>query len=71
VAQLATVHGSGVEVRGPVLAPLARLRGRTRWQLWLRSPDRAALRRIIRGLRGVEIAGPVRVAIDVDPMSAL
>jgi primosomal protein N' (replication factor Y) len=73
LAQLAEILGKGssVEVRGPVPAPLSRLRGRTRWQLWLRGPDRAALRRIVRGLRGVETATSIRVAVDVDPMSAL
>jgi primosomal protein N' (replication factor Y) (superfamily II helicase) len=60
-----------VEVRGPVPAPLERLRGRTRWQVWLRSADRAGLRRVARGLATAELASSVRVALDVDPMSAL
>ena len=74
LAQLATqlAQREGlVEVRGPVPAPLERLRGRTRWQVWLRSADRAALRRVARGLATAEIASSVRVALDVDPMSAL
>jgi primosomal protein N' (replication factor Y) (superfamily II helicase) len=73
LAQLAELHGkdAAVEVLGPVAAPLARLRGRTRWQLWLRSPDRTALRRIVRGLRGVETVGSIRVVVDVDPLSTL
>jgi primosomal protein N' (replication factor Y) len=60
-----------VEVRGPVEAPLARLRGRSRWQLWLRSPDRTALRRVVRGLAAAEVLGGIRVAVDVDPVSAM
>ncbi|HEY4239247.1 MAG TPA: primosomal protein N', partial [Kofleriaceae bacterium] len=36
---------AGVELRGPVPAPLEKLRGRTRWQIWLRGADRSALRR--------------------------
>ncbi len=56
---------------GPVEAPLKRLRGRTRWQLWLRSADRAALRRVVRGIAAAEVAGGIRVGVDVDPVSAM
>ncbi|HSN29787.1 MAG TPA: primosomal protein N' [Kofleriaceae bacterium] len=61
----------GVEVLGPVAAPLEKLRGRTRWQIWLRGADRVALRRVARSLIGAETAANVRVSLDVDPMSAL
>jgi primosomal protein N' (replication factor Y) len=73
LAQLATVlaKGGSVEVRGPVPAPLARLRGRSRWQIWLRAPDRGALRRVARGITTAEIAAGVRVSVDVDPVAAL
>jgi primosomal protein N' (replication factor Y) len=60
-----------VEVRGPVPAPLERLRNRTRWQVWLRSADRHALRRVARSLLTAELASTVRVGLDVDPMSAM
>jgi len=60
-----------VEVRGPVEAPLARLRGRSRWQLWLRSAERTALRRVVRTIASAEVAGGIRVAVDVDPVSAM
>jgi len=60
-----------VEVRGPVAAPLERLRNRTRWQIWLRSGDRQALRRVARSLLVVEVASTVRVGLDVDPISAM
>ena len=60
-----------VEVRGPVPAPLERLRNRTRWQIWLRSADRHALRRVARTLLAAEIASTVRVGLDVDPISAM
>ena len=59
-----------VLVRGPTPAPLARLRGRTRWQVWLRSRDRVALRRVIRSVLTVDAPGAT-VAVDVDPLSTL
>ena len=56
----------------PVPAPLERLRNRTRWQIWLRGSDRAALRRVARALlrRRGRRAGSAS-ALDVDPISAL
>ena len=62
---------AGVELRGPVPAPLEKLRGRTRWQIWLRGVDRTALRRVARAMLAAEIPSGVRVALDVDPMSSL
>jgi primosomal protein N' len=77
LAQLADLIARGpeiagrVEVRGPVAAPLERLRSRTRWQIWLRSADRHALRKVARGLLTTEYDRSLRVALDVDPMSAM
>lgn len=64
--------GRDVAILGPSEAPLARLRGRTRWHLWLRSPARPGLRAVIRGvLLGAERVPGTRVTVDVDPLSAL
>ncbi|HEX7840068.1 MAG TPA: primosomal protein N', partial [Kofleriaceae bacterium] len=77
LAELATAAasrpdvGGQVEVRGPVPAPLERLRNRTRWQVWLRSADRHALRRVARSLIAADLPGAVRVGLDVDPISAM
>ncbi len=60
-----------IEIRGPVPAPLEKLRNRTRWQIWLRGTERAALRRVARAMISSEVASAVRVGLDVDPMSAL
>ena len=65
-------EGKGVSVLGPSEAPLARLKGRTRWHLWLRAPDRVRLRGVLRrALAGTEGMPGVRVSVDVDPVSAL
>jgi primosomal protein N' (replication factor Y) len=64
-------ENTGIDVRGAVPAPLERLRKRTRWQIWLRGADRAALRRVARGLLTAEVPRSVRVVLDVDPISAL
>jgi primosomal protein N' (replication factor Y) len=61
-----------VSILGPVEAPLARLKGRTRWHMWLRAKDRKVLRRFARELmRGGSMPPSVRLAVDVDPVSAL
>lgn len=62
---------AAVEIRGPVPAPIEKLRGRTRWQVWLRSGERHALRRVVREISKVETPRSVRVVVDVDPISAL
>jgi len=61
----------GIVLRGPVEAPLARLRGRSRWQIWVRATDRAALRQVVRTVAAAEVASGIRVAVDVDPVSAM
>jgi primosomal protein N' (replication factor Y) len=71
LAQQVARSGTSIDIRGPVPAPLEKLRGRTRWQIWLRSADRGALRRVARALAVADVGTGVRVGLDVDPMSAL
>ncbi|HEX2571738.1 MAG TPA: primosomal protein N' [Polyangia bacterium] len=68
----AAVLGEGAEVaiRGPAEAPIARLRGRTRWQLLVRSPDVKALRQLLLAVQPSQTRD-VRVTVDVDPVSML
>jgi primosomal protein N' (replication factor Y) len=63
----------GVTVLGPSEAPLARLKGRTRWHMWLRARERRDLRAFLRALvpAGQARSGSVRLTVDVDPVSAL
>jgi primosomal protein N' len=59
-------------VRGPAEAPLAMLRGRVRWQVWLSSRDRAAVAAAASAAAShVGATGDLRFAIDVDPHSTL
>jgi primosomal protein N' (replication factor Y) len=70
-ARARAVAGAGVRVLGPAEAPISRLRGRTRWQVWLSGPDRAALSRCARAAAEVSLPRDLRLAIDVDPQSVL
>jgi primosomal protein N' (replication factor Y) (superfamily II helicase) len=70
-ARTATLGGP-VTALGPSEAPLARLKGRTRWHLWLKHPDRPTLRAFVRRLTaGLDLPRDVRVTVDVDPIAAL
>lgn len=65
----------GCAVLGPAPAPLARLRGRYRWQVLLRGRNGAVLRRLAGEHRALVSAGrggeAVRLLVDVDPQSLL
>ncbi|HUU57789.1 MAG TPA: primosomal protein N', partial [bacterium] len=67
---LTRIFENGAEVLGPVPAPLARVRGRRRWQILVKTPDddADAAARAGKGLAAVvSRKGPVRVRVDVDP----
>jgi primosomal protein N' (replication factor Y) len=59
------------DVLGPAEAPLSRLKGRTRWQLFLRAKRSTALRVLLRAAADVGAPRGVRLAVDVDPVSML
>ncbi|WP_434387880.1 replication restart helicase PriA [Melittangium boletus] len=63
----------GVRLLGPAVAPIARIRGKTRWQLLLKGPTHAALAPLLARLEAklVDIPSAVRVTIDVDPAAML
>jgi len=64
---------TGVEVLGPSPCPLSRLRGKSRYQILLKSIDRSALRRVLTRLDGniKKLPRQVSLAIDVDPVDML
>jgi len=74
---VAKAHGGDVPpcVRGPAPAPLERLRGRYRWQVFVSAPTAAPLNAAIRHLLSWWHTPPgrreVRLVVDVDPVSML
>ncbi|MEL6210649.1 MAG: hypothetical protein AAFR44_10810, partial [Pseudomonadota bacterium] len=66
------VERAGAEVLGPALAPISKVRGRTRMRLLVRAPKGVALQDAIRDwLAGVKVPAAVRVSVDIDPQSFL
>jgi primosomal protein N' (replication factor Y) len=58
-------------VVGPAEAPLSRLKGRTRWQLFLKARGARALRVLARAALSVEAPRAVRTSVDIDAISML
>jgi primosomal protein N' (replication factor Y) len=58
---------------GPAPAPIAKIKGRTRWQLLLKGPTHAALEPPLRAVEAMlnELPASVRVVLDVDPGAML
>lgn len=77
LARVAEKHlpppSQGVRMLGPAAAPIARIKGKTRWQLVLKAPTHAAMARTIDALEAalVDVPSAVRVVIDVDPGAML
>ena len=73
VRALAQAGTGRVDVIGPALAPIERIAGRTRYQVLLRGPDRAALHRVLSELEltMADLVGSVRTSFDVDPMELM
>jgi primosomal protein N' (replication factor Y) len=69
----AAAGGDLVKVLGPAPAPLARLRGRYRYQILLRAKERRPLRAALLALaiHRDRIGSRVRIAIDVDPVQMM
>lgn len=60
-----------VSLLGPSEAPISRLRGRTRFQVWLSSSDRGKLLTVTRAVQRMPLSRGVRLDVDVDPQSVL
>lgn len=63
---------TNAQVLGPVACPLSRLRGRYRWHLAVRCPDKTALLHLLRGaLDGLPLTDRAGLSLDIDPLSML
>jgi primosomal protein N' (replication factor Y) len=59
-------------VLGPAEAPLSRLKGRTRWQVFVKARGARAIRVIARAaVAGAPARSGVRLSADIDPISML
>jgi primosomal protein N' (replication factor Y) len=74
-AHVQAAAAKGVGILGPTPSPLARLRGRHRWQLLVRGTNGVAVRAASRAgrdaVRRAARAADVRVLVDVDPNGML
>ncbi len=65
----------GVSVLGPVPAPVAKVRGRYRWQLLVKSTDREIARALVattlERVEGERTSKDMKFEVDVDPVEAL
>ncbi len=63
----------GVRLLGPAPAPIARIKGQSRWQVMLLGPSHAALEKTLRAMERVidELPRGVKVVVDVDPGAML
>ncbi len=64
---------SGVRLLGPAPAPIARIKGKSRWQLLLKGPTHASLAGPVSAAEALlpELPSAVKVIIDVDPGAML
>jgi primosomal protein N' (replication factor Y) len=62
---------AGCEVKPAAEAPLQRLKGRTRWQVFFKAAHPKGLRALARAALALEAPAGCKVSLDVDPISML
>jgi primosomal protein N' (replication factor Y) (superfamily II helicase) len=71
----ALTHGTGIQLLGPIPAPMERCSGRFRGQLLVQSTKRAELQENLRlwvpGISRVKMANKVRWSLDIDPQEMI
>jgi primosomal protein N' (replication factor Y) (superfamily II helicase) len=65
--KLSTQLGNKVEIIGPAESPLAKIKGRYRWQMLLKSENASALHQLARELLTKMEKSTVKITVDVDP----
>ena len=70
-ARARAAGGPALRILGPAEAPIPRLRGRVRWQVWLSCLSRTELVAAAEAAASTPLAPDVRLAVDVDPQSVL
>ncbi len=74
-AEFVSTDPSSLEILGPAPAPIERIKGRERWQLLVKGPNRPMLHSLVKKARDAfDQANPprgVRTIIDVDPYSVV
>jgi len=65
------VADASIRVLGPSEAPIPRLRGQARFQVWLSGVDRGKLLTVGRAMQRMQLSRSVRLEVDVDPQSVL
>jgi primosomal protein N' (replication factor Y) len=65
--RLSAQSGNDVEIIGPAESPVAKIKGRYRWQMLLKSGNAKALHRIARELVHAAGKSTVKITVDVDP----
>jgi primosomal protein N' (replication factor Y) len=65
--KLSARHGNIAEIIGPAESPLAKIRGRFRWQMLIKGQDINVLHQIAREIIGANKNSHVRITADVDP----
>jgi len=63
----------GVRLLGPAPAPIARIKGKLRWQLLLKGPTHGALAGLMKEVEAFlpDVPPAVKVVLDVDPGAML
>jgi primosomal protein N' (replication factor Y) len=65
--KLSARQGNIAEIIGPAESPLAKIRGRFRWQMLIKGTDINALHQIAREIINKHKNSQVRITVDVDP----